>query len=205
MGEARLGNMNENIFRAILPVLILAFMAHRGYYVKKLSRPEADTLKKREQGIASKLASLLGVVGFCSLTAYVLNPNWLAWVQLPFPLWVRWAGVVIALVGFALLHWAQISLGKNWSDTPRMMAEQTLVTGGPYRWIRHPIYAAFLMILGATLFISANWLVGLSMIGMTVLELLSRIRFEEGLMLEYFGDYYREYMKKTGRLFPKVI
>jgi len=197
--------MNENIFRAILPILLLAFVAHRGYYVKKHNRPGDDTLKKREQGIASKLASSLGLIGFISMIAHVINPNWLAWADLPFPIWIRWTGVVIALMGFFLLQWAQTALGQSWSDTPRMLDGQTLVTNGPYRWIRHPIYTAFLLILGTTLFISANWLIGLSWTGMTVLEIISRIRFEEDLMLEYFGNQYREYMKRTGRLFPKLF
>ena len=84
------------------------------------------------------------------------------------------------------------------------MKEQALITSGPYRVIRHPIYTTFILILGSTLFISANWLIGLSWIGMTVLEIISRIRFEESLMLEYFGNQYREYMQRTGRLLPKL-
>ena len=197
--------MNENIFRVILPVLILIFMAHRGYYVKKHTRPEDATLKKRDEVILSKLAGLLGIAGFVSTIAFVINPGWVAWANLPLPGWVRWTGFTIALIGFALLQWAQTTLGRSWSDTPRMMKEQVLVTNGPYRVIRHPIYTAFFLILGSTLFISANWLVGISWISMTLLEIFSRINFEENLMLEYFGDRYREYMKRTGRLLPKLI
>lgn len=194
----------ETIFRVILPVLIIAFALHRGYYVKNYSKPEDATLKKREQGMLSKVAGLLGIVGFVATILFVINPDWLAFASLPFPDWVRWIGVAIALAGFALLQWAQATLGKNWSDTPRMMKEQTLITSGPYRFIRHPIYTAFLLILGSTFFISANWLIGLCWTGMTVLEILSRIQFEESLMLEYFGEQYRDYMKTTGRLLPKV-
>lgn len=194
----------ETIFRVILPVLIIAFALHRGYYVKNYSKPEDATLKKREEGMLSKVAGLLGIVGFVATILFVINPDWLAFASLPFPDWVRWIGVAIALAGFALLQWAQATLGKNWSDTPRMMKEQTLITSGPYRFIRHPIYTAFLLILGSTFFISANWLIGLCWTGMTVLEILSRIQFEESLMLEYFGEQYRDYMKTTGRLLPKV-
>ena len=130
---------------------------------------------------------------------------WLSWAALPLPLWLRWTGIGMALLGFGLLQWAQTTLGKSWSDTPRMIKGQSLITSGPYQFIRHPIYTAFLLILGSTLFISANWLIGSAWLGMALLELASRIRFEEGLMLEYFGDQYREYMKRTGRLLPKLI
>ena len=194
----------ETIFRIILPLVMITFVAHRGYYVRKHGK-EQNTLKKREEGLVTKLAGLLGIIGLFSLLAYVVNPGWLSWATLSLPLWVRWAGIGVAVFGFALLQWAQNSLGKNWSDTPRMMKEQALITNGPYQSIRHPIYTAFLLIMGSTLLISANWLIGLSWIGMTVLEIASRIGFEESLMLEYFGDQYRDYMKSTGRLLPKLV
>ena len=188
-----------------MPVLIVAFIAHRGYYTRRSARPEKDTLKKREEGLITKLAESLSLLGFMAMLIYVLKPNWLAWASLSFPLWLRWTGVGIALAGFALLQWAQIALGRSWSDTPRMMKGQALITSGPYQFIRHPIYTAFILILGSTFFISANWLIGLTWAGMTVLDITSRIGFEESLMVEYFGDQYPEYMKKTGRLLPKVL
>lgn len=194
----------ETLFRIILPVLLLAFAAHRGYYVRRHGE-EKNTVKKREEGLASKIAGILGITGFIAILIYAIQPAWLSWASLPLPLWMRWSGVGIALAGFALLQWAQNTLGKNWSDTPRMIKEQSLITSGPYHFVRHPIYTAFLLILGSTLLISANWLIGFAWIGMTVLEVASRIGFEEKLMLEYFGDQYHEYMKRTGKLLPKII
>lgn len=191
----------ETIFRIILPALVIAFAIHRGYYVRKHGE-ERDSLKQREEGLISKIAGVLGLIGFIAILLFAFNPAWLSWTSLPLPLWMRWLGVAIALVGFALLQWAQNTLGKNWSDTPRMIEEQSLIISGPYQFIRHPIYTAFYFILGTTLLISANWLIGLTWVGMTVLEISSRIDFEENLMLEYFGDQYRNYMKRTGRLLP---
>jgi protein-S-isoprenylcysteine O-methyltransferase Ste14 len=195
----------ETIFRILLPFLIVGFALHRGYYVRTHSQPEEATLKKREERTVAKIAGWLGMLGFLSMTAYIINPNWLAFASLSFPIWLRWSGVGIALVGFALLQWSQVTLGNSWSDTPRMMKAQTLITSGPYRTIRHPIYTAFILILGSILFISSNWLIGLCWAGMTILEVVSRIGFEESLMIEYFGDQYLDYMKKTGRLLPKFM
>ena len=195
----------EIFFRMILPLVLVLFVAHRGYYIKNYSKPADVTLKKREEGMASRVAGLLGMIGFISIIVFVANPNWLGFANLSLPTWLRLTGVALAICGFILLQWAQVTLGRSWSDTPRMMKEQTLITSGPYRFIRHPIYTAFLLILGSTFFISANWLVGLAWIGMTVLEVASRISFEERLMIEYFGDEYRDYMKGTGQLFPKVL
>ena len=196
---------SETIFRIIAPFLLAAFVAHRGYFVKTHSKPEDATLKKREDDQVSRVAGLLGVFGFISIVAYTINPGWLAFAELSLPTWLRWAGVGLAILGFAMLQWAQVSLGKSWSDTPRMLKGQSLITDGPYRFIRHPIYTAFILILGSMLFITSNWLIGLCWAGMTILEASSRIKFEEALMLEYFGDEYRQYMKRTGRLLPKLI
>ena len=194
---------SEAIFRILLPLLLVAFAMHRGYYVRKHG-PEENSLKTREEGWPSRIAGLLGLLGFVTVLVYAVKPGWLAWAALPLPQWLRWAGVGVVLLGFGLLQWAQNTLGRNWSDTPRMIKEQALVTSGPYQFIRHPIYTAFLLILSSLLLVSANWLLGLAWIGMTVLEVTSRIGFEERLMLEYFGDQYREYRKRTGRLLPRI-
>jgi protein-S-isoprenylcysteine O-methyltransferase Ste14 len=195
----------ETIFRIVLPLLIIAFVAHRGYYASKHKETAESTLKKREEGPASKLAGILGLVGLAALLAYIIKPNWVSWASLPFPTWLRWTSLGLPATGFALLQWSQNALGKNWSDNPRMIKGQGLITSGPYRIIRHPIYAAVFLILGSTFFLSANWLIGLGWIGMIILEVSSRIRYEESLMLEYFGNQYREYMKTTGRFLPRMI
>ncbi len=127
----------------------------------------------------------------------------MSWASLPFPFWLRWVGVGAALSGFVLLQQAHQALDRNWSDTPRLVKDQTLVTGGPYRWIRHPIYTAFLLIMSATLFLSANWFIGILWIGTTLLEVMSRVKYEEALMIEAFGEQYRSYIRTTGRLIPR--
>jgi protein-S-isoprenylcysteine O-methyltransferase Ste14 len=194
----------DTAFRILLPTLITAFALHRGYYVKYHSKSQDSTVKERKKGMVSKIAGVLGMAGFISMLAYIINPVWIRFAHLSFPTSLRWIGVGIALIGFALLQWAQVTLASNWSDTPRMLKDQTLITRGPYRRIRHPIYTAFILILGSTLLISSNWWVGLCWTGMVSLEVFSRIKFEESLMNEFFGGRYREYMKKTGRLLPRI-
>lgn len=196
---------NEFIFRLLLLVLFIAFVAHRGYYHRKFGRSDDKTIKQGEERLSHKLANLLSIPGLIAVIIYIVYPNLMVWSSLPLPTWLRWGGVVLTLLGFLLLQWAHQALGKNWSDKPRLMQEQTLVTSGPYRWIRHPIYTAFLLIMSATLFISANWFIGGMWIGMTTLDVISRIRIEEAMLTEHFGDEYRAYMKRTGSLLPRLI
>jgi protein-S-isoprenylcysteine O-methyltransferase Ste14 len=79
----------------------------------------------------------------------------------------------------------------------------TLVTGGPYRWVRHPFYASVLLLVVSCATLAANWFIlasGLAVFSMMVL----RTRIEEGWPVERFGDEYRRYMKRTGAFFPRL-
>jgi protein-S-isoprenylcysteine O-methyltransferase Ste14 len=192
------------IFRALTALLLITFVAHRAFYTRKYPAPESDTVDILRPGIAERLASALSVVALASTAVYVLFPAWLGWASLPLPTWLRWLGVAIALGGFGLLELSHRALGREWSDRPRLTRAPLLVQSGPYRWIRHPIYAAFLLILCSTLLITANWLVGLTWITSVAIDAAARIRFEEARLSAHFGQAYESYAARTGRLVPRV-
>ena len=154
----------------------------------------------REQAPNSPLVSLLSIIGLVSLVLTLLAPRFIDWASLAVPDTIRWLGVGVAGAGVALLQWAQITLGRNWSDTPRIKKSQQLVTAGPYRRIRHPIYTAFLLILGSPLLISGNLVLGLSWLGITAIDIRGRVAFEEAALVDHFGEVYRDYQQRTGAL-----
>jgi protein-S-isoprenylcysteine O-methyltransferase Ste14 len=78
----------------------------------------------------------------------------------------------------------------------------TLVTSGPYRWMRHPMYTAALVLVIATTFLTASAIVGIGGVVMFAL-LAARSRIEERRLVEKFGDAYRDYQKRTGRFLPR--
>ncbi len=195
---------SEVEFRVLLALVMVAFVAHRGYYHRKC-RVFAEGATDAERGkLASAVAGALGVVGLLATIVYLVDARWLTWSAVPLPSWLRWAGLVTALAGFVLLHRAQRALGTNWSESPRLLDGQSLVAEGPYRSIRHPIYTAFLLILAAPSLLSANWFIGSAWLAMTGLEVSSRIRIEEDLMTSRFGDRYRCYQAVTGALLPRL-
>lgn len=194
--------MEPLIYRFLVAVLLVVFILHRGFYTRQAEQLGQTVLTRPDNHPAEKMANLLALPTFLITFIYLFAPTWLSWFAFSWPEWVRWGGVVFALVGFGLLQWAQITLGRNWSDTPQFMEGQQLVKSGPYAWVRHPIYTAFLLILGSILFISANWLVGGLWVVMTVLAVWARVQVEEGLMMSQFGAGYEAYARQTGRLFP---
>ena len=194
---------NDLIFRVLLGIIIVSFVFHRAYYTRKYQVDSEDTNSAPESETALRIASILAVLGLVGTILYIFNPAWMAWSSILLSDWMRWLGVVIALSGFGLLQWSQNTLGDNWSDNPHLMDGHQMVVSGPYQWIRHPIYSSFLLILGSTFLISANWFIGGSWIMMMALDINSRIDVEEQLMISRYGDQYLEYRARTGRLVPR--
>jgi len=134
----------------------------------------------------------------------MIDPQWMAWSSLPIPIWLRWLGLGITLLGGALLVWTFQNLGKNLSDTVVTRKEHTLVTTGPYRYVRHPFYLAGAVgVVGGSL-VAANGFLFLAAC-IPIGFLMSRTRIEEEKFVERFGDEYREYMAKTGRSVPRLM
>ncbi len=162
-----------------------------------------ERISRRDEGwfvlITLRLAGLALWVG--SVT-YLVSPASMAWAAMPLPPAVRWAGLVFGALGVAMMYWTLTNLGKNLTDTVTVRSNATLVTQGPYRYVRHPFYVtAGLMILGVTL-LSANAFIGLT--GLAVLVLLAvRTPNEERKLLERFGEPYRAYRARTGAFFPR--
>jgi protein-S-isoprenylcysteine O-methyltransferase Ste14 len=111
--------------------------------------------------------------------------------------------VGVCAVGSSLLIWTMHTLGKNLTDTVVTRKDHTLVTGGPYRFVRHPFYCATILVVPAISTLVANWF--LLSIGVSVLlVLVYRTNKEEENLIARFGDDYRSYMERTGRFFPQL-
>jgi protein-S-isoprenylcysteine O-methyltransferase Ste14 len=108
-------------------------------------------------------------------------------------------GAVLAVAGTALAIWARMHLGRNWSSRPALKEGHELVTSGPYRIIRHPIYTGVILAtLGSTI-VSPTWLV---MFFIITALFIWRVHTEERLMMQQFPDQYPAYKKNTWALVP---
>jgi protein-S-isoprenylcysteine O-methyltransferase Ste14 len=193
---------HEETFRALLIFSFALFLPIGVYH--RVRAASSERLSRREEGLFVMIAlRLSALVAGTALLAYMINPRWMAWSSVPLPNWLRWVGAALGvLVVPPLLFWVFHSLGRNLTDTVVTRREHTLVTHGPYRWVRHPFYdVGFLGLLAVTL-LTANWFLALT--GAVCIALLVyRTRTEEAKLIERFGDEYRAYRERTGAFFPR--
>ena len=137
-----------------------------------------------------------------TVLAFIIYPPAISWSTLELATWIRWLGVAGSVTAALLLVWMFNSLGKNITDSVSTRQEHRLVTEGPYRWIRHPLYT-----FGALLFLSVSLIIDswfIPLIGITTYAfLVHRTGIEEKMLHERFGEQYQQYTERTGRFFPR--
>ena len=112
-------------------------------------------------------------------------------------------GLALTVAGYAATIWCYKIMGNAWRIGINRNEKNALVTAGPYRWIRHPIYAfQTVMLLGAVLLLPTICSVALVVVHLRLV--LIKAKDEEAYLLTVHGDTYREFMAETGRLFPKL-
>lgn len=192
--------MHEIQFKLTLTVLLLMSAGIRLYY--QSGRKGFETVVIKHERREKFLIFLFGL-GLIPIIFYLLTPR-LKSFSFFLSTRIRWLGAVLIFAGNLLFIWSHRALGRNWTPFLEIRKGHTLVTNGPYRFVRHPMYVAiFLIGIGVSL-LSANLIVALSyMLPMTNMYLF-RIYDEEKMMAEQFGDEYRKYMQNTGRLIPKL-
>lgn len=194
--------MIDPIFRIIFALAFLTGFFIAGLYRRKAQAGEKfDTTKEGWVYLPLRVGGL-ALWGYCFI--YILYPQILGWSFFAVSDWIRWlAGCVALFVCPPLIGWAQNSLGNNVSPTVITRKEHQLITHGPYRWIRNPLYSFAVLFFVSLALVSASWFL-LVAIGMALILLTARLPKEEAALLERFGDEYRGYMKRTGRFLPKL-
>jgi protein-S-isoprenylcysteine O-methyltransferase len=195
--------LNLHRFDALNGVVLICYLIFIVYWAIS-----AIGVKKKASGKRGRLPWLLTRILLVVLVVAFLNlPGFLPIRHLlrslpffPIPA-VRIIGAVLTVLGLALAIWARRHLGRNWSSRATIQVGHELVTSGPYRFVRHPIYTGILMMwFGASL---VN-LVMFVMFVLIVLIFFWRIPKEEAFMMELFPDQYPAYRARTKALIPGI-
>jgi protein-S-isoprenylcysteine O-methyltransferase Ste14 len=190
--------------------LFAGFIAIRGIFgliaqqsgLNSLFENDNSAKQKEQKSNSTSIIIILCVLAlFVFYAALPENRNILI---VPFPDWLHWLGMALGIISLAQQIWTHVTLQKNWSAAKKSGKNNVVITRGPYFWIRHPLYMALMLLL-----------IGLSLVsGFSLFLLLASLsipffnnaaRKEEAIMVQQFGDEYRDYMKCTGRFFPRHV
>jgi len=196
--------MNSETIYQLTAILLLGATLSISIYFRRQAARTGEVISSSGEGrLVLNLRRLFGLALWLSMFAYLIHPGWMAWSSLPLPAWLRWSGAAIMALCTPLIYWVFSSLGKNVTHTVAIRKEHTLVSHGPYRWVRHPLYSVgFLAFTGFSL-LAANWFIlAALLLGFPVLA--ARTVTEEARLVEKFGDEYEQYIQRTGRFLPKL-
>jgi protein-S-isoprenylcysteine O-methyltransferase Ste14 len=195
--------------KLIFFLLFAGFLAMRGYFGWRARRAGlspwfVDGSEPVQQGSGVRVLGvlvplfLLGLLGL-----YAVSPGALAWLRAPLPGWLRWLGAALGAMSLPLHVWTHDTLEKEWSAAARFGKSHILITQGPFRWARHPLYAALMLLFIGLALVSAFWpflLLACSAIPLVHREALK----EETAMTQRFPDEYDQYAERTGRFLPQL-
>ena len=172
------------------------------YWIRRIQfwRPRAKgEFVKEEQNDWSFWLIVIGMI-----SVFYLAPLEFIFLKITLPrmIWMQATGLALIILGSVLFVWARRTLGKFYSGHVSVIEGQLLVQSGPYRFIRHPAYAGYLLMsLGIALGYSS--LAGLAAILFLLLpSVIYRIRVEDKMLAEYFGGEFKAYAARAARLIP---
>jgi protein-S-isoprenylcysteine O-methyltransferase Ste14 len=194
--------MTPTLSKFVFVVLVVGWYLIRYKYARRSRRTPVLRSDRGPREAALLATSLVGL-GVLPLV-YIASaiPHFATYAFSPIQGWLGLLFAAVSLLMFQLTHRA---LGRNWSVSLDVREGHQLITDGVYRRVRHPMYSAFWLWTVAQALLLPNWVAGLSgIIGFGIL-FFGRVAREEQIMLETFGDCYREYMARTHRVVPMIF
>jgi protein-S-isoprenylcysteine O-methyltransferase Ste14 len=191
---------DELAYRMTVGTLGIAGFALRLYYQRQFR----DVRRTEARSIGRDKALYWCVFGAFLLAFLYAFSSLLDFAQVPLAPALRWIGLPIGLTAILLLIATHRALGRNWSGVLEISDRHRLIVNGPYRRVRHPMYTALFCVALSNALLSANWLVAVTNLGAVTLMYIARVADEERMLVDQFGDEYRAYMRRTGRLIPRL-
>lgn len=197
----------HTVFKIVFFALFILLLAIRGFFGWRARRAGHSSWRvdqgavQREGRLSLTLrpVAFLGMLAFAVL--YALSPDATGRAFVTLPPWLRWLGVALAAGGLPALYWVHHTLREYWSTVLQLREQHALVTEGPYRWVRHPMYAALMLCFVGLALVSALWPF-MALVAVSILFFRRVAGIEEAMMIERFGDAYRNYLAHTGRFLP---
>lgn len=184
--------------------MLVAAIGSSGYYRRRAHKVSGPIARAREGTPMMAGRALVALPLFLAPLVYIINPRWMDWASIAMPMWLRVSGFILALSTVPAVHWILRSLGANVSETVLTKEQHQLVSHGPYRWVRHPLYTTGLALFVGLALMQASWFgllaAAVALWGITAVV----IPREEDALEARFGAQFRAYRSRTGRLVPRL-
>lgn len=194
----------EQYYRYYIAGVYGLMLIIRLVYGWQANRQGGRPLSRREPGWSPILMGILMALSNGIVLVDILWPSAIKATSIALPEGWRWLGLTICIGMDGLFWWIHQTLGKNWAVGVLVKENHCLVTAGPYRWVRHPMYTTLFGFSVGFFLLSANLLVGVLWFAMTVASAW-RVGKEESILTETFGAAYIQYATNTGRFFPSGL
>src|SRR5712691_12821079 len=192
--------MSPWIAKAVVLVGTLVMIAIRAPHGRRSRR--VKVARSHKTPLETSLL-VLAWVGFFIPLIWIASPAF-SFAEYPLHSGPLISGVVCGVFSLWLFYRSHADLGTNWSITLEVREQHRLITQGIYRRIRHPMYLALVLYSIGQALVIPNWVAGPSnLIAFAILFAL-RVRAEEKMMVDEFGDEYAAYTARTKRLVPGV-
>jgi protein-S-isoprenylcysteine O-methyltransferase Ste14 len=193
-------------FRLIIAAQLMAMAWVRTYFgaPRTEASGEVSAAHRAESAWLTATLGVLALLHFGAIIAYLVNPPLLQWTAFEVAAPIRWIAILTSCIGAVGEIWAAVSLGASYSPLLRLAEERVVVTAGPYRWIRHPLYAFGLPLMAGWGVAAGSWFILATAMILIMVLMIIRVPREEAMMLEGFGESYRHYMTRTGRFLPRL-
>ena len=193
--------MTPAFSKFIFVMLAIGWYAIRYKYARRSNRTPVARSARGPRETALLLISLTGLGLLPFLYIFTGIPHFADYAFRPVQAWL---GLLVAIVSLAIFQLTHRALGRNWSVSLDVRVDHQLITDGIYQKVRHPMYSDFWLWAFAQALLLPNWVAGLSgIVGFGIL-FFGRVSREERIMLDTFGDQYRQYMVRTYRVLPKI-
>lgn len=183
-------------FQIALLVLYIPALLVRVYYQGYARALSPEEISFTQEGFFRYIRFLLGIPMAIVIIAFLIYPPIVSTLQLPLPNALRWIGVPLGMVCTAGLFWTHVHLAEAFSGTVHVRSGAKLVTTGPYKYVKHPMYICFFLGVVSFFLLSANWFIGVvSLFGMMII-VCSRLKIEEDELQKKYGEEYEKYIQE---------
>lgn len=196
----------ENVFDAIFLIYFIIGSTIRAISVRRISnwwRKKEDAADDRDNS-HDKVLMFISSLGMVIMPFTYLFTPLLNFADYYLPTWAGWTGTALFAAALWLLWKSHVDLGSNFSPELKIRNDHSLVTQGVYRHIRHPMYASHLLWAIAQALLLQNWIAGPAFLVASLPLYIVRIPREEKMMEDEFGEEYRKYAERTGRVVPRI-